>query len=259
MIILITVFTVYFGFLVNIPFYVKWVKKKSTPNEVFLYTVKGKYSYLSVIDQLERIENAIDLKLPKLHRTLTLWKRNCDKRNVPFSAYKKKAHRLLKEEAFGHPMVINAFKRMPTYTKITAIWDVFILIWLILSWTMLYCWQEITIENIALGIITGFPFAAPFWLFAHKILNGVLKKGAEKQLRKNKSAKYFQVVMAHFWGFMGGVFWKDLMWENHPSSYRPSLYGAGAIGWGYGQSGGYSDFGGFGGGSFGGGGAGGDW
>ena len=118
------VIAVYSAFLINIPFYIFWLKKQKTTKEAFLYNVEGRYSYDRVLDLINRIEVVTKRKLPKERRIILIWKQNCDRRNAPLIVYKKKIHRLLKDEAFGKNMATTAFNRMPTYSKIMALLNI---------------------------------------------------------------------------------------------------------------------------------------
>ena len=260
------VIAVYFAFLINIPFYLFWLKKQKTTSEAFLYNVEGRYSYNHVLDLINRIEVVTKKKLPKERRIILIWKQNCDRRNVPLIVYKKKIHRLLKDEAFGENMATTAFKRMPMYSKIMALLNIgiFFSIFNAVGNSFATDSEGATFFTGLTGIILGFIPAAPAWFLAHSIFNYALKYSAEQSLKKNKSAGYFQIAMAHFYGFFLGVFWKDLMWENKQNDfllgpkYYGYGYGIGGLG-GFGSGSSYSGFGSFGGGGFGGGGAGGDW
>lgn len=257
---------VYIVFLVNIPFYIFWLKKQKTTKEAFLYNVEGRYSYDRVLDLITRIESATNRKLNKERRIILIWKQNCDKRNAPLIVYKKKIHRLLKDQSFGKRMAATAFKRMPLYSKIMALLDVAILLTIINACATGFA-QDIESGTVAarvFGAIMGVIPAAPAWFIAHSIFNFAVKYSAEQSLEKNKKAGYYQIAMAHFYGFFFGFFWKDLMWENKRNDYLlgPEYYGVGYGIGGFGSFGGgssFSGFGGFGGGGFGGGGAGGNW
>lgn len=251
--------SIYVIFLVNIPFYIYWLKQRKQTREAFLYNVEGKYSYDNVLDLINRIEVETKTELVKEKRIIFIWKQNCDRRNAPLLVYKKKIHRLLKDKAFGENMATTAFRRMPLYSKVMALLDVGILLSILNAFA--YSFSEETEGSSffarLFGIVIGFIPAAPLWLVAHKIFNSSLKYSAEISLSKKKTAGYYQISMAHFYGFFLGVFWKDLMWENTKNNF---LLGPEYIDYGFRDLGnsfhGYSDFND---GDFGGDGAGGDW
>ena len=251
----------YLTFWINIPFYVAWVKRQEQTEECFLYLVKGKFTHANVLAMVETIETKTGTKLIAERKKIKSLKATCDKRNVSFSAHKKRVHRMLKEKAFGSPMMLNAFKRMRNYSKFMAICDVMIYVSIILYFINSYSYEGYSSESVFYGITTGLFAGAPLWVFAHKSFNGVLKRASEKQLTKHKTAGYFQIAMAHFWGCTAGMLWKDLFWQGKSSSYFMAIAGGisfGAISTGIGI-GSNDGTGGFGGGGFGGGGAGGDW
>jgi hypothetical protein len=256
---------VFVGFWVNIPFYLRWIRRQDHSEESYLYGVKGEFCYVNVLEQLERIELATGVKLLKQRSIIESLKNTCDKRNVPLRAYKKRIHDLLKEESYGHPMIRKAFKRMPMYSKITFLWDLGIMLAIILCVIAQFSMGGVSLEIIFLGVVLGFVAACPVWIVAHKGFNEVLKYFAKKQFKKNKSYGYFQVAMAHFYGCSAGMLWSDLHWGAEPGSNYSARYGGisggalGGIGGGVSGYGGFGGYNGFGGGGFGGGGAGGSW
>ena len=156
-------------------------------------------------------------------------------------------------------MASVAFKRMPLYSKIMALLDVGILLSILNAFAYIFS-NDIESTSVfarIAGIVIGFIPAAPLWFVAHTIFNYSLKYSAEKSLEKKQSAGYYQIAMAHFYGFFLGIFWKDLLWENKRNNF---LLGPEYTGYGFGGFGssfsGYSNFYG---GNFGGGGSGGNW
>tara|TARA_B110000211_G_scaffold217644_1_gene261703 strand:- start:1070 stop:1843 length:774 start_codon:yes stop_codon:yes gene_type:complete len=248
---------VYIIFIVNIPFYIYWLKNQKQTKEAFLYNVEGKHSYDNVLDLVNRIEVETNSDLSKEKRIILVLKQACDRRKAPLLVYKKKIHRLLKDKAFGKNMATTAFKRMPTYSKVMALLDVGILLSILNAFA--YAFSD-DVESTSIGtriggIVVGFIPAAPLWFIAHMTFNYSLKYSAERSLTKKETAGYFQIAMAHYYGFFLGMFWKDLMWENKKNQF---LLGPEYVNYGFGSFGssfsGYSDFYG---GDFGG--AGGDW
>lgn len=252
-------FLITIGFLINIPFYIYWLKQQKPSEELDLYHVDGRYTYYTVLELISKIENATQTKLTKERNKIDKWKAVCDKRNVPIKAYKKKIHRLLKEKAFGKRMMVTSFRRMPKYSKITAVWNVFVLLG-IANGIVGYI-DPPSIGTRLITIFFSFTIAAPLWLLVHRLFNMALKSAAMRWAKNKLEPAGLHLAMAHFWGFTGGLFWKDLVWQvgPNPSYRRMSNYGyySGYSNFGGGSD--YSDFGGFGGGGFGGGGAGGDW
>ena len=60
--------SLYFIFLLNIPFYIFWITQQKQTKEVFLYNVQGKYSYDNVLDLINRIEIETKQELVKEKR-----------------------------------------------------------------------------------------------------------------------------------------------------------------------------------------------
>lgn len=246
------------GFLVNIPFYIHWLKQQKPSRELFLYNVRGKYTYYSVLDLISRIENETGTKLKFERKKIAAFKAVCDKRNVPIKAYKKKIHRLLKDKAFGKKMMRTSFKRMPQYTKVTAVWNLLILLAIVNAFVNSFD-PPGAIGRLVL-LVLGTLISIPIWLGVHRTFNSSLKGAAERWSESKKEPAGLHLAMAQFWGFTGGLFWKDLVWQegysqyyNRVSDYR--FHGYSNYSSGYSSSG----YGGFSGGDFGGGGAGGDW
>lgn len=251
---------IYLGFFVNIPFYIAWLKRQEVTDELFLYSVGGKFTYRNVVDWITRIEEATGRKLIKERKQIDRFLENCEKRKKPLKVYKRKIYRMLKDESFGKQMVRNAFKRMPVYSKITAFWEVLI----VFSFMYALSSNADVLASRIVGVLLGAVVASPFFLMAHKFFNWSLKQATIKEMKKHPNGTMLQAAMAHFWGFTSGVLWKDLHWNDAPVSYMHNTagYRYGVYhGYSYGGSsyGGGGGFGGFGGGDFGGGGAGGDW
>lgn len=122
-------------------------------------------------------------------------------------------------------MATTAFKRMPVYSKIMALLDVGILLSILNAFAYGFADSLETNSLIArfIGVIVGFIPGAPLWLFAHSIFNYALKYSAEISLKKKQTAGYYQISMAHFYGFFLGIFWKDLMWENKNNKFLLGL------------------------------------
>lgn len=259
-------FAIPIGFLLNIPFYIQWLKKQKPNNEVYLYMVRGKFTYLNVLDMIARIERATnqDLRLDriKIERYFEISKT----KKISFSVYRSVVYRLLKEKSFGSPKVLNSIRRMPLYTKVVAIWDLMILLSIINAATVIFLidFNLPFLSAVFGGLIAGFIPGSIIWLFCHLIFNHTLKYSANKRI-KNVSSIPFRIAMAQFWAFTGGLFWKDIYWYEGSSTWikgsSTGYYGGISSGFGSGGFGGFGGggFGGFGGGGFGGGGAGGSW
>jgi hypothetical protein len=250
---------VYIIFIVNIPFYIFWLSKQKHTKEAFLYNVEGKHSYDNVLDLINRIEVETKSELTKQRRIILIWKQNCDRKNAPLLVYKKKIHRLLKDEAFGENMATTAFKRMPIYSKVMALLDVGVLFSILnaFAYGVSEGMEESSVFARIMGVIIGFIPAAPLWFIAHSIFNFGLKRAAEKSITIKQSAGYYQIAMAHFYGFFLGMFWKDVLWENKRNDF---LLGPEYLGYGFGGFGNsFSGYGDFYGNDFEGDGAGGDW
>lgn len=247
---------IYLGFFINIPFYIKWLKKQPLTDELYLYTVVGKFNYETVIELVNRIEVQQKSGLPKMRSYFAKLKEQTDRANKPYSCYKKKVIRRIKDESFGHPMMKGAFQRMSNYTKVVAVWDLFVILGAMNVFANLAEDGLGWLTAILFGPIVGLPL----WLFSHSCLNYFIKSATQKEMKKHPEGTYLSIVMAQFYGFFMGMFWKDLMFVQGPNKFlygavsRYNIYGSSSYS-GYGSS----DFGGFDGGDFGGGGAGGDW
>lgn len=246
------------GFLVNIPFYIYWLKKQKPNNEVYLYMVRGKFTYLNVLDMVARIERATSQDLKAERRKIERYYNRSQKRKKSFKIYRSMVYRLLKEKSFGKPKPLKSIRRMPVYTKVVAIWDLMIIL-SIMNCIFIsgYSYGFSFLGAVLLALIMSVFIAAPVWLCCHLIFNHALKYSTNKRIKEASSIP-FRIAMAQFWAFTGGYLWKDIYWVEGSSSWvvGSSAGYYGGISSGFGGGGG---FGGFGGGGFGGGGAGGSW
>tara|TARA_B100001173_G_scaffold21386_1_gene17080 strand:+ start:82 stop:879 length:798 start_codon:yes stop_codon:yes gene_type:complete len=254
-------FCVPIGFLINIPFYIHWLKRQKPHNEVYLYMVRGKFTYLNVLDMVARIERATkqDLRLERIK--IERYFERSQKRKKSFKIYRSMVYRLLKEKSFGKPKILNSIRRMSSYTKVVAIWDLMIIL-SILNCIVISAYSEGVpfLGAVLIALLFGIFLAGPVWIICHLVLNHALKYSTNKRIKKVDSVP-FRIVMAQFWAFTGGYLWKDIYWVEGVSSWAVGSYGGyyGGISSGLGGFGGGGGFGGFGGGGFGGGGAGGSW
>ena len=248
------------GFLVNIPFYIYWLKKRKPNNEVYLYMVRGKFTYLNVLDMIARIERATSQDLKAERRKIERYYKRSKERKKSFKIYRSMVYRLLKEKSFGKPKPLKSIRRMPIYTKIVAIWDLMIIL-SILNCVVIsaYSFGLSFLGALFTALTVGLFIAFPVWLCCHLIFNHTLKYSTNKRIKEASSIP-FRIAMAQFWAFTGGYLWKDIYWIDGGSSWVKGSYGGyyGGISSGFGGFGG-GGFGGFGGGGFGGGGAGGSW
>lgn len=243
------------GFLVNIPFYIYWLKKRNPNNEVYLYMVRGKFTYFNVLDMIARIERATNQDLKAERRKIERYYKRSKERKKSFKIYRSMVYRLLKEKSFGKPKPLKSIRRMPIYTKIVAIWDLMIIL-SILNCVVIsaYSFGLSFIGALFTALTVGLFIAFPIWLCCHLIFNHTLKYSTNKRIKEASSIP-FRIAMAQFWAFTGGYLWKDIYWVEGGSSWVKGSYG----GYYGGISSGLGGFGGFGGGGFGGGGAGGSW
>ena len=253
-------FCVPIGFLINIPFYIHWLKGQKPDNEVYLYMVRGKFTYLNVLDMVARIERATNQDLKVERRKIEGYYNRSQKRKKSFKIYRSIVYRLLKDKSFGKPKPLKSIRRMPIYTKIVAICDLMIIL-SILNWVVIsaYSFGHSFIGAVLNALTVGLFIAFPVWLCCHLIFNHTLKYSTNKRIKEASSIP-FRIAMAQFWAFTGGYLWKDIYWIDGGSSWVKGSYGGyyGGISSGFGGFGG-GGFGGFGGGGFGGGGAGGSW
>lgn len=215
------------GFVVNIPFYIFWLEEQKESEELYLYRVDGKYTYFNVLDYISRVEVATNTKLSKERKLIAKWKAVCDKRGVPIKAFQKKIHRLLKEKAFGKRMAIGAFKRMSGYTKVMAVWDILVFLFIVNAIV-----SNFTIDSFFLRfmlVLMSLCIGTPVWMLFHRLLNNSMKRAGRKWDEKGKSPCGIHLAMAQFWGFTGGILWKDLMWQEGINRYneRVTNYGQG--------------------------------
>lgn len=250
---LITVFLIA-GFFINLPIYLIWLSFQKPSNEVFLYMVRGKFTYLNVLDLVSRIERETNQSLSFERKKIELFFNNCQKRNISFKRYRPAIYRLLKKKAFGKSKIKSTLSRMPFYTKLVAFWDILIPLSLINLVVLAMAEDTEYLYAIFFGSLLGFIPAAFVWFICHMALNSLVKFITEMRIQKASSIPY-RIAMAQFWAFFAGYFWRDIYWIDL-RSYSPMgvYFGGYSTGWDSG-----SDFGGFDGGDFGGGGAGGDW
>lgn len=207
------------GFLINIPFYIKWLKKQPVSSEVFLYAVKGKYTYLNVLDWVYRIERSTGQYLLKEREIIERYFISSLEAGKSIKVFKRKIHTLLKDRVFGAKMVATAIGRMSWYTKLVFFWDILILL-SVVNIIVSVMAQDLNIFVASVvGFICGFIPAAPIWLVCHLILNHTLKRCAVKYLNKGNKGAVFRVVMAQFWGASGGFLWKDIYWVEGKSTW----------------------------------------
>lgn len=220
--------------------------------------VKGKFTYLNVLDLIARIESTTGEKLTLERKRIEYFFNNAKKRGISFKKYRQRIYRLLRKKAFGKRYVLTAFHRMPKYTKIVVVWDVLVFLSIINIGACVAAEKEISALKLLYGSIFGLMPALFMWFFCHVTLNNALKKSTNKRI-KDISSVPFRIAMAQFWAITGGWFWRDVYWVDGPRGWSNNYhYYSGSS---FGSYGGWSagDFGGFGGGGFGGGGAGGSW
>lgn len=249
------------GFLINLPFFIFWAKRQKGSEEVLFYNVRGKYTYLSVLDWVARLERLNKCHLKAQRQRIEEAFNRAQKVNKSIRIYTRQIHDVMLIKSFGKKMIRTAFNRMATYTKIVYLWDIAIYLSIInatiLSLSVEYDWGL----AVVLGVLAGNIVAAPIWFVFHLIFNHWLKYVATKEIEKGKGVG-LRIIMAQFYGGFAGLVWKDLHFIKGQSSW---LIGPEYVGWGIGFSSfssfssGGSSFGGFGGGGFGGGGAGGSW
>tara|TARA_B100000676_G_C18053475_1_gene832756 strand:+ start:66 stop:845 length:780 start_codon:yes stop_codon:yes gene_type:complete len=200
------------GFLLNIPFYIYWLKKQNPSNEVYLYMVRGKFTYLNVLDMIARIERATNQDLKVERRKIERYFNLSREQKKSFKIYRSVIYRLLKEKSFGKPKILKSIHRMPVYTKVVAIWDVMIIL------SILNC--IVVAANAAGAGLLAAVFAALLlgifpsgivWLMCHSAFNNVLRYATNKRIKEVSSIP-FRIAMAQFWAFTGGYLWKDIYW-----------------------------------------------
>ena len=165
--------------------------------------VKGKFTYLNVLDLVFRIEKATNQYLLKERKQIEVLFSSCQERGKPFKVYRSKVYRLLKKKAFGEPRILNAIKRMSGYTKVMAIWNVLII--LSMQNLVIIALLESKVSTFAAffnGTIFGLIPAALVWLFCHVIFNEILKEATQQRI-KSKDSIPFRIAMAQFWGYSG--------------------------------------------------------
>lgn len=236
------------------PFYFIWLGYQKPKDEIFLYMVRGKFTYLNVLALISRIEQKTGSHLKFERKKIEAYYNAAKKRKVSFRRYRPTIYRLLKKKAFGDKSFKTAFYRMPLYSKIVAVWDLLIPVSIINLIVVSVTSDEYFIGVVLIAAIFGIMPAALVWFVAHTVFNNILKYITEVKIKKASSIPY-RIAMAQYWAFFIGYFWKDVYWVDL-KSYSPSgiYYGGFSSGWSSG-----SGFDGFGGSDFGGGGAGGDW
>lgn len=253
---------VYIGFWVNIYFFLKWAKKQPGSDEVFLYNVNGKYTYFNVLLWLDRLEEMYKKPLTKERKKIEDLYNKASKANKAISIYKNKIHDILLIKAFGPKMIRTAFSRMKLYSKVVFIWNVAIPLLVFNIFIQFFSIIMGQVQAAIVGVIIGIMVAAPLWLAPHLVLNDRLKSLLKKNLNKS-SGPGLRILMAHFYGVFGGVFWRDMYWIDGKSNWLvgPDWVNIGIYTSWYGSSSSASSnaWDGFDGGDFGGGGAGGDW
>ena len=254
-------FAIPVGFLLNLPFYIQWLKRQKPNDEVYLYMVRGKFTYLNVLDMISRIERATNQELKSERIKIERYFKIAKKRKKSFKIYRSLVYRLLKEKSFGKPKILKSIRRMPGYTKVVAIWDLMIVLSILNCFViMAYSSGVPLLGAVLIALLIGIFPSAPVWLICHLALNHALKYSTNKRI-KNVTSVPFRIAMAQFWAFTGGYLWKDIYWIEGSSRWLVGGTSGYYSGISSGFSGGFGGggFGGFSGGGFGGGGAGGSW
>ena len=205
-------------FLINIPFYIRWAKKQEGSREVLLYNVEGKFTYLSIILWIERLEELFEKPLKKERARVEQYYNIANKGNKSIKIFKRKIHDLLLIKAFGPKMIKTAFNRMAKYTRYTYVLDIMVYVSILYTTVMYISINQHIGLAIVLGVFVGNIIAAPSWLICHLIFNGALKKSAKKEIKAGRGAG-MRIIMAQFYGAFGGVIWKDLYYIQGRSSW----------------------------------------
>lgn len=207
------------AFAINIPFYIRWAKQQEGSEEVLLYNVEGKFSYLSIILWIERLEKLYTKPLKKERAKVERLFNIAERGGKSIKIYKRKIHDLLLIKSFGPKMIKTAFRRMDKYSRYTYLLDVFI--YLSILYTVI-CFLAINLHlglAIVSGIFAGNIIAALTWLILHLIFNGMLKSAAKKEIKAGRGIG-MRIIMAQFYGAFGGVMWKDLYYIQGRSSWN---------------------------------------
>lgn len=213
------VFLVPIGFLVNIHFYLRWLSNQKPNEEVYLYMVKGKFTYFTVLDLIGRIERATNKELKLERKKIEILYNSCVERKKPFKVYRSKIYRMLKQKSFGKPRIINSISRMPLYSQIVVIWSVLIILSVLNFIVIALIDSRVSLAaSIIAGSFFGLIPGVALWLFCHSVFNSFLKDATQMKL-KYKSSIPFRIAMAQFWAFTGWIWWKDIYGEDVSIAY----------------------------------------
>lgn len=206
------------GFLINIPFFIRWAKKEEGSDEVLLYNVEGKFTYLSIVMWIDRMEALYSKPLTKQRKEIERLYNIAQKGNRSISIYKRKVHDILLIKAFGPKMIRTALGRMKNYSKVTYAWDVAVYLSVIYSMICMFSIEYNWGVSLLRGLIVGNIVAGPVWLVCHLIFNHSLKTATRKGIKKGEGAG-LRIIMAQFFGGFGGFIWKDLYYIQGKSSW----------------------------------------
>ncbi len=211
-------FIVCLSFLINIPFFINWAKKETGSDEVLLYNVEGKFSYLSIVMWIDRMERLYEKPLSKERREIERFYNVSNKAKRSISLYKRKIHDILLIKAIGPRMVKTAIRRMNNYSKLTYAWDVAVYLSVIYAMICMFSIEMSWMSSLLIGLVVGNIVAAPVWLVCHLILNHSLKSATRKGIKSGEGVG-LRIIMAQFYGAFGGLFWKDLYYIQGKSSW----------------------------------------
>ena len=216
------------GYLVNIPFFIRWAKRQQGKGEIAMYYIRGKYTYFNVLDQIFYIEEQTGKQLKTERQKIVQIKTSSDEKGVPFYKFQKQVFRMLKEAAFEKPMMISAWNRMDFYPKLVALWDLLIVFGFLHLFVPFLKFHgfPIMLSGI-LGNFAGIVFGAPLWLILHLTLNLTLRRAAKRALKSTNEIGYLHLLMVQFWAFWGGVLWQDAFFVEKKNHFAagPDIFG----------------------------------
>lgn len=146
---------------------VKWAKKQNSTLDIFLFQVRGRFSYYTVLEWINKIEIETPASLPEVSNYLEKIYRICLKKKKPIRLYKPKLDQLVEKKFFRKIKYYGVFfKRMKWPTKILML---LIMLWFLLP--VIFMLQfSINVEKypvgqlggVIIGIVASI-FFIPFW------------------------------------------------------------------------------------------------
>lgn len=203
--------------LVSVPFFIRWSQKQKLTEEILLYQVRGKFTYLNVILWVEQIENYYGRKFNNIRKKLQIMDKSAKRnRGTVASYYKGDIKRLLFSLSFGKSRRVNAYKRMSPFTRFYVVSMLGILI--IPALYAIYFWwgyEPPQVSNdddkpfMLLGILMAFITSFVLWLFFYVVFNFIISRVEKILVKKKGHAGYLHIISAQLDGFFKGIWFRS--------------------------------------------------